>query len=289
MASDANRKITFYTKESIHCPACDASFKREELFSGRLNVDELTDELHRLYKPKQAFGVVFPLIYELEVCPHCYYAAFRQDFVPAGKLMATQLNDAFEQRVNSVGKLFPGLDYQSPRGLDEGIASYFLALQCYEFADSDFAPAIKSAMCSVRAAWLCKDMHRQQPTGNWDYMATLFYRKARFFYRLALEREAKGTEAYSAVRNLGPDTDKNYGHEGVLYMTYILELKYGSTENTEARAKILAQGKTAIARMFGVGKKTKAKPGPLLEKARELYERLKQELKDAPEEEDDDE
>jgi uncharacterized protein (DUF2225 family) len=68
---EKDRKITFYTKESIHCPVCDASFKREELFSGRLNVDELTDELHRLYKPKLAFGDVYPLIYEIEVCPHC--------------------------------------------------------------------------------------------------------------------------------------------------------------------------------------------------------------------------
>lgn len=286
---EKDRKITFYTKESIHCPVCDASFKREELFSGRLNVDELTDELHRQYKPKQAFGDVFPLIYEIEVCPHCYFAAFRSDFVAGGRQAAAHLNDQFEQRTKSVSKLFSGLDFQEPRRLLEGLASYYLALQCYEFMSKEFAPAIKSALCALRAAWLCKDLHKRQPTENWDYMATLFYRKARFFYRLALEKEASGEEAYSSVRNLGPDTDKNYGHEGVLYMTYILELKYGSRENKEARNKLLNSGKNAIARMFGVGKKTKSKPGPLLEKARELYEKLKHELKDAAEEDEDDE
>lgn len=280
-------KTTFFTKDSIHCPVCDASFKREELRSGRLNVDELTDELHRLYKPKQAYGEIFPLIYEMEVCPHCYYAAFRPDFTPAGKEAASQLNDSFERRTKSVAKLFPGLDFQTQRGLQEGLASYYLGLQCYEFVSAEYAPSIKSALCSLRAAWLCKDLHRRQATENWDYMATLFYRKARFYYRLALEREANGSEAYSSVRLLGPDTDKNYGHEGVLYMTFLLELKYGSHENHEARNKVLNQGKTAIARMFGVGKKTKAKPGPLLEKARELYDKLKQELKDAAEDDED--
>jgi uncharacterized protein (DUF2225 family) len=37
--------------------------------------------------------------------------------------------------------------------------------------------------------------------------------------------------------------------------------------------------------MFGLGKKTKSKPGPLLDKARELYDRLKAELQDGDDEE----
>lgn len=286
---EKERKITFYTKESIRCPVCDASFKREELFSGRLNVDELTDELHRQYKPKQAFGDVYPLVYEMDVCPHCYYAAFRADFEAAGRAAAVALNDAFSRRTDSVASLFKRLDFQAPRGLLEGIASYYLAIQCYEFVPADFSPTIKSAIAAVRAAWLCKDMHKRQPTENWDYMATLLYRKARFFYKHALELEASGKEAYSNVRILGPDTDKNYGHEGVIYMSAVLELKYGPTDNREQRNKALNAGKNAIARMFGVGKKTKAKPGPLLERARELYERMKHELKDAADDDEHDE
>ena len=70
-------KTTFLSKESIQCPVCDGSFKREELFSGRVNVHDLTDELHRLYKPTSAYGEVIPLIYEVDVCPHCFYAAFQ--------------------------------------------------------------------------------------------------------------------------------------------------------------------------------------------------------------------
>ncbi len=281
---EKDRKITFYAKESTRCPVCDGSFKREELFSGRLNVDDLTDELHRLYKPTQAFGEVIPLIYEVDVCPHCYYAAFHGDFMPGGIKAAGFIGDKFEERVQSIQRLFDKVDFQEARTLKEGLASYFLALQCYEYFAKEFSPTIKSALCCLRAAWLCKALHKRLPTENWDYMASLMYRKARFYYRLALEKEASGKEPYSSVHNLGPDTDKNYGHEGVLYMSAKLELKYGPTDNPAERNKRLNASKFAIARMFGVGKKTKSKPGPLLDKARELYDQLRNELKDAAEE-----
>ncbi len=282
---DKERKISFYAKEATRCPVCDASFRREELFSGRVNADELTDELHRTYKPLHAYGDVYPLCYEIEVCPACFYAAFRADFMPMAVKAGSVLQDRIEYRVEEVQRIFSGLDYQGARGLLEGAASYYLAMLCYEHAGKDFSPTIKSAMCAIRSAWLCNDLHRKSPNENWDYVAGLFYRKARFFYRLAIELEQSGKEVYSAQRNLGPDTDKNYGHEGVVYMFSILELKYGPKEDHAARREHLASAKIAVARMFGLGKKTKSKPGPLLDKARELYERLKTELQDGDDEE----
>ena len=40
------------------------------------------------------------------------------------------------------------------------------------------------------------------------------------------------------------------------------------------RLKKLSESKTAIARIFGLGKSSKSKPGPLLEHARNLYDNL---------------
>ena len=77
---------------------------------------------------------------------------------------------------------------------------------------------------------------------------------------------------------LGPDTDKNYGFEGVLYLSAILELKYGQRGDEEKRLEILGASKRTIAKMFGIGRKSKAKPGPLVDKVRDLYETLKAEL-----------
>lgn len=275
---EKERKVSFIAKEATRCPVCDAQFHREELFSGRVSADDLTDELHRTYKPMHAFGEVYPLAYEIEVCPSCFYAAFRQDFMPLGTKASEALRDRIQDRVESVQRIFEKLDYQGPRGLEEGAASYYLALLCYELATKEFVPGFKSALCAVRGAWLCGDLHRKAPGENWDYVAGILYRKARYFYKLALELEQSGKEPYSSLRYLGPDTDKNYGHEGVLYMSSILELKYGPKEDKAKRMAALGAAKIAVARMFGLGKKTKSKPGPLLEVARDLYERLKAEL-----------
>ncbi|TFG84975.1 MAG: DUF2225 domain-containing protein [Spirochaetales bacterium] len=277
---DKERKITFYAKEPIRCPVCDASFHREELFSGRVSADDLTDELHRTYKPLQAYGEVYPLCYEVDVCPACFYAAYRPDFLPMAIKSGGFLRDRIQYRVEEVQRIFAGLDYQESRRLIEGAASYYLAILSYEHGTKEFSPTIKSAISAVRAAWLCNDLHRKNSNENWDYVAGLFYRKARYYYRVAIEVEQNGKEPYSSVRNLGPDTDKNYSHEGVLYMAAILELKYGPQNDHEGRRSRLAAAKIAVARMFGFGKKTKAKPGPLLENARDLYNRLKAELQD---------
>ena len=275
---EKERKVSFIAKDATQCPVCDAKFHREELFSGRVSADDLTEELHRTYKPMHAFGEVYPLAYEIEVCPSCFYAAFRPDFLPMGAKAAEVLRDGFQARVESVQRMFQNMDFQGQRGLEEGAASYYLALLCYAHGTKEFAPTFKSALCSVRGAWLCNDLHRREPDANWDYAAAILYRKARFFYKLALELEQSGKEPYSSLRYLGPDTDKNYGHEGVLYMSAILELKYGPREDHAKRLAALEQSKISVARMFGLGKKTKSKQGPLLEVARDLYDRLKAEL-----------
>ena len=74
--------ITFYSKEQIECPVCNAKFRREELHSGggRLIAGNLTDELRRLYEPSAKYGVVYPVIYNMTVCPKCLYSSFPQDF-----------------------------------------------------------------------------------------------------------------------------------------------------------------------------------------------------------------
>ena len=163
---EKERKITFFTKDAIRCPVCDASFHREELFSGRVNADEMTDELHRTYMPLHTFGDVFPLVYEVDVCPSCFYAAFRNDFLPGGTKAAEILRARMDKRIEDVQLVFTPLDYQTSRGLLEGAASYFLAISCYEHFAKEFSPTIKCAISAVRTAWLCHDLHGITPSEN---------------------------------------------------------------------------------------------------------------------------
>jgi uncharacterized protein len=278
-AVSKDRKTTYFKKDSTVCPVCDKPFFREELFQGRVNAGDLTEELHRLYLPTANYGEVNPLVYPITVCPNCYFAALPQDFENLSQKLRPKLLETISARIDSVGNLFPaGLDFSSPRRLQEGAAAYYLMMQSYElFPDKD-SPVIKQAIASLRASWLFQDMDLRYPKQNYDYIAGVFMKKATFLYPLSIEYDTKGKQALSAVKFLGPDSDMNYGYDGVLYLCAVLELKYGQREDAAAREKSLDYLLMAIAKMFGLGKKTKAKPGPLLDKARDIYERIKAEL-----------
>ena len=67
----------------------------------------------------------------------------------------------------------------------------------------------------------------------------------------------------------------------MVYLCGLLEYKYGQPDDLPLRYKKLDENKRAIARIFGLGKSSKAKPGPLLENARNLYDNITDALKEA--------
>ncbi|PIE98475.1 MAG: hypothetical protein CR988_02970 [Treponema sp.] len=277
-----NVSITYYGKEQFDCPVCKTKFKKEELHQGggRLIAGEITDELHRLYQPSAKYGEVFPLIYQVVVCPKCLYATFPYDFrVPSSEVIE-ELFETMHSRHESVKNLFHNLDFTVLRSLKEGAASYYLAILCYEHFPKKFSPTIKQAICAIRAAWLFTQLGEKFPEENYNYLSKLFYQKATFLYRKGLLGEEKGTENLSNAKNFGPDTDKNYGYDGVIYMTALLEFKYGFKKSEEHRKMRMTKQKTYLAKMFGLGHSTKEKPGPLLEHARDLYDKISAELEE---------
>ncbi len=275
-------KVSFVAKEKITCPACGAEFHREELLSGggRLIAGRLTDELHRLYEPSVKYGEVYPLIYQSTVCPVCWYASSEKDFPLLDEDMAFDISVSRDQRRKEVKMLFPHVDFTENRTLMSGVASLYLTLRCYEFFSKKFSPTIKQGISALRVAWLCDDLDVKFPGENYSWVATLFKKKAEYLYDRAVMCEQSGEETLSGAKNLGPDTDKNYGYEGVLYLSGLLKLKYGSSGSIKERNESLESTKRTIAKMFGLGKSSKNKPGPLLELAKNLYDRIKKELND---------
>lgn len=274
------QKLTFFEKKQTVCPVCDAKFYREDLLSGggRLIAGDLSPELRRLYEPSKKFGEVLPLLYPVTVCPTCYFAAFAPDFalIPDKGLKQAEVNAG--QRRQGASLLFPRLDFASPRTLFEGTASYFFAISCYDSFDKKANPTYKSGLCALRAAWLLGDLHAKFPGDNWNYAALVFYRKARFYYRIALERESGGLEAFDQNLAFGPDLDKNYGYFGVIYLAAYLDFRYGAVHDPEKRAFELENARRMMAKIFGVGKSSKNKPSVLLDKAKEIYEQMGEEL-----------
>jgi uncharacterized protein (DUF2225 family) len=279
-------KVSFQSKEEYNCPVCSMTFKREELLSGsgRLIAVTLTDELHRLYEPSARYGEIFPLIYQATVCPRCWFAAMDKDFVDFPKSQAEMVNEDMEKRVTDVKQLFPETDFGSNRDLPSGIASLYLVIRCYDYFPKEFSPTIKQAIASIRAGWLLDEMNRKFPNQHYDWLALLFKKKATYFYNEAVRREQRGIETLSAIKNFGPDTDKNYSYEGALYLTALLRYKYSYLDNIALRANALEEARRTIAKIFGVGKSSKSKPGPLLENARSLYENISTERSESEEE-----
>jgi uncharacterized protein (DUF2225 family) len=275
-------KVSFSSKEEYNCPVCDAVFHREELLTGggRQIAGALTDELHRLYEPSVKYGDVYPLAYQATVCPECWFASIDKDFsaIPeASRELAA--NDRYKRMVE-IKKIFPDLDYRTNRDLEAGAASQYLVLRCYDYFPKQFSPTIKQGIASLRTGWLFDELDKKTPGQHYDWLSLLLKKKALFFYSEAIEKEQNGKENLSGVKNFGPDTDKNYGYEGVLYLSSLLKFKYSFQDKPELRSPALGDAKRTIARIFGVGKSSKAKPGPLLEHARALYDKISQELKE---------
>lgn len=282
MSSVSNPSLTFFSKESTECPVCGTEFYREEMRTGRgrLIAGELTDELRRLYEPSQKYGEVYPLIYPVMACPNCYYAAFPGDFgYPSGEISA-QLLEKEAERHSLVDALFSEIDFSERRGLVDGLASYLLAVASMDLFPDEKSPVIKQGLCSLRAAWLCGDLHHKYPDENYDYLSAILYNKARFFYTLAVDYEGDGKQGISEAGHLGPDIDKNYGYDGVLYIAALLEYYHGSDEDVATRKQNLERAKRTVARIFGMGKASKNKPAAILDKSKDLHSAISKEVKE---------
>ena len=271
-------KISFISKESYSCPVCDNSFNREELRSGRIIAGAITDELHRLYEPSAKYGVIYPFAYQATVCPECWFASMDKDFQNLPEKAKEKAKEHTQNRMKNVRLIFPSADYTKPRDLVSGAASYYLVLSCYDYYSKEFSPTIKQAIAAIRTGWLLDRLNEKYPGFHYDWLAVLFKKKSQFLYSEAILKEQSGKETLSGIKNFGPDTDKNYAYEGALYLSGLLRLKYGQRDRPEERIESLQDSKRTIAKMFGLGKSSKSKPGPLLENARELYDQIKKEL-----------
>ncbi|HDQ13448.1 MAG TPA: DUF2225 domain-containing protein [Sediminispirochaeta sp.] len=281
MSSNAGDSITFFSKESINCPVCGTDFHREDMRTGRgrLIAGSLTRFLRRLYEPTEKYGEVYPLIYPVTVCPNCLYAAFPQDFSNINPKTREALEGDIEARKKSLKKIFPELDFNKPRNIEMGIAAYHYCILSLQHFPKDRSPTVKSGVSALRAAWLCEDLHRKVPGEHFDYLANIYYHKAWFYYTEALNKDENGEEGIADAGQLGPDVDQNYGYDGVLYIAALLEFLHGPKSNPEQRHASLQRAKTMVGRLFGHGRASKDKPSTLLERAKEVYREINQELK----------
>ena len=280
MPGDNELKITFQSKKEYQCPVCGTLFHKEELLSGggRLIAGQLTEELHRLYEPSAKYGDIFPLVYQSIVCPSCWFASMESDFTVLPSDSIKKVKADLEKRKKETSLVFPDLDFNKNRTLMEGAASQYLTLRCYDFYAKSASPTIKQGLASIRCAWLLDELNKKFPGENYDWLGTLFRRKAQYLYNEALAREQSGKETLSGIKAFGPDTDKNYSYEGMLYMCAYLRYTFGPAHDAEERKTSLEEARRTIAKLFGMGKSSKDKPSAFLEQARKLYDTINKDL-----------
>ncbi len=275
-------EITFFSKNDIECPLCSTTFKREELLTGRgrLSAGELTNELRRTYLPTKKFGKINPLLYPVTVCPNCLFAAEDNDFLNISPKGIQSLNNYKDVRAGYLIKIFGKLpSYKENRDLIGGISSYILAISSYPFFDKKkFSPTIKIGIYYLRASWLFTDLYQQTNDTKYQELSQLFCKKALDFYELAILNQSKAIEPMENVRSLGPDSDKNFGYDGVLYVSAVLKFKNSHLiEDPYEKLKTYEDIKRILSKVFGIGKKAKDKPEVLLNFAKDIYEKIGEE------------
>ncbi len=276
-------KVTFLSKEHITCPICDTDIYKENLMtgSGRLIAGDITILLHRTFKPSQTYGKIYPLVYYIIVCPNCFYASLPADF---NKVMPDKIDFLSEKRVERIDlvqkMVGENVDFSTFRTLHSGAASYVLAAMCYDFISKKCTPTVKQAICSMRAGFLFEDLNKESPYEYYDYLAETCYRKAMFFYNHALELDMKKEQLIENVSVLGPDIDKDYGYDGLLYLNNALKYLYGDKKNANKRISDLEEMKSGFGKLFGMGKANVNKPKEILEKSKSFYELASKELKE---------
>jgi uncharacterized protein (DUF2225 family) len=273
------KSLSFRQKEKSKCPVCNFEWNREQLLSGggRLIAGKLMPDLRRTYEINKKFGKVYPMAYVIYTCPQCLYSAFPNDF---SMLLPAEI-DALKQRAmkrkSGIARIVGPIDFNEDRNFVLGAASYVLAIDSYQLRGKQVAPTPKKGICSIRAGWLFEDMNAEFPNMNFDKLSLFFYLKAINFYQETLEIMSTGREPHDQFVNfLGPDTDNNWGFDGVIYLNGYLTKKYigALADSTEKKIELLDRSKRHLGKLYGMGKASKSKPSVLIDLSKDLYDQI---------------
>ncbi|MCE9499465.1 MAG: DUF2225 domain-containing protein [Leptospira sp.] len=276
-SSQQSKKASFRAKENSVCPVCDEIHQKENMFQGggRLIAGKLTQDLRRLYEKNKKFGRINPNDYVISVCPKCLYATLQKDWSSISAPEIAKLKNSAPQRREFLEKILGPLDFKEDRNIVLGAGSYLLAVDCYQNRAPTCAPTPKKAVCAIRAAWYFDDLNTEYPGMSFDKVRDILYQRAATWYGITLEIMQSGSEPIdSAAGMLGPDTDNNWGFDGVVYLNAYLTMKFKDQmgDTPEKKLDLLVRAKRMLARLYGSGKSSKSKPSVIIDMSKELYE-----------------
>jgi len=275
--------LSYRLKDQTRCSVCNHTFNREQLRSGggRLIAGKLNQDLRRTYEVSKKYGKVYPLVYVMYTCPNCYFSAFPADFNTVTPAEIPEIKKRTSARKTGVAKVCGPVSFNDDRNLVLGAASYLLAIDCYQLRGRQVAPTPKKAICSIRAAWLFNDMNDEFPHMGFDRLSDFFYTKAVHYYSETLEIMSTGREPHDQFTSLlGPDTDNNWGFDGVIYLNGYLTKRFLDllAKDVPTKLELLDRSKRFLGKLYGMGKASKSKPSAIIDLSKDLYDEISQEI-----------
>ena len=277
ISAQQSKKASFRAKENTACPICEEIHQKENMFQGggRLIAGRLTQDLRRLYEKNKKFGRINPNDYVLAVCPKCLYASFPKDWNTIPPQDIDRIKNTAPDRRVFLEKILGPLDFKEDRNLVLGAASYLLSIDCYQLRAPQVAPTPKKAVSAIRAAWYFDDLNTEFPDMSFDKIRDVLYQRAATWYGITLEIMQSGSEPIdSAAGMLGPDTDNNWGFDGVVFLNAYLTMKFKDQmgDTPDKILNLLVRAKRMLARLYGSGKSSKSNPSMIIDMSKELYE-----------------
>lgn len=203
-------KMRFLWKKEIICPVCGTNFTVFNYKKKSQTLLETETDFHEVYEEMD------PIMYDIWVCPHCYYASKAADFE---KL---ELKDI---RIMSKDTRKSKYDFRMIRTSQSAIESFKLALHCYNLIESTNISTM--ANLYLKAAWLYrgeKDKEREK-----QYLS---YAVQAFEKKYASEDKVSGRLSENGLAYLIGELYKRTGNtdEALKYFKGVLENRFAKKE-----------------------------------------------------------
>jgi hypothetical protein len=206
--------------KKVECPYCQNSFKIENLRIESIHIkDRETD-----FKP--IYDGLNPNWYLVWVCPRCYYAAFKSDFLQLSPKQKEALKVSLGERMY-MGQRY---DFTRARNRDLALASFQIAIICYKYRYKKRSLE-KIANLYLRSAWI------EREAGNLEKEKEYLLR-AQSEYEAALQAGFGYEMTPSQIQYLIGEINRRIGNyeKAFIFLKKVIDNKY-----TESKIKTLAE------------------------------------------------
>lgn len=137
----------FFTKEVI-CPICANDFKGVNYKQKSFKFMNKESDFHEVFEGGS------PIMHDIWVCPNCHYAAKKEEF---SKIKVKEIEKITNSRLERI-RVGKGIDFIKIRDYESSIASYKLAILCYEKMESRIGDIGNLYM---KMAWIAREKKKK--------------------------------------------------------------------------------------------------------------------------------